>query len=169
MAFGQGQSRSPSQSTTASNNAVMYNSQMDNRWEISTQQHRTPTGSQAPPNQSAFQQQYSNRQHAQNFDDIHLQNGNSPPAQEQYPSQAHQTQELPYRPGQYPPGFNSYENDNGPPASRQSTQQQRSQLKDARKFNDAYEDQGAAGSSGAGKRVMEFFRRRGRGSMSYNK
>jgi len=97
---------------------------------------------------------------------MHLQNGNSPPAQERYPSQGNQTQELPYRPGQYPPGFNSYDN---VPASRQSTQQQRGQLKDARKFNDAYEDQSAAGSSGAGKRVMEFFRRRGRGSMSYNK
>ena len=72
----------------------------------------------------------------------------------------------------YPPGFNSYENE-----SRQSMQQTRNPRgpavlqKNNRKFADAYEqDQEPgyggggrnAGSSGAAKRVMDFFRRRGK-------
>lgn len=63
----------------------------------------------------------------------------------------------------YPEGFNS--NDAGP--SRQSMQQGRpvqSKLtKNNRKFNDGYGDQGTSGgSSGAVKKVQDFFRRRGR-------
>jgi len=72
----------------------------------------------------------------------------------------------------YPPGFNSYEDD-----ARQSMQQSRNPRgasvlqKNNRKFADAYEqDQEPgyggggrnAGSSGAAKRVMDFFRRRGK-------
>ncbi|KAL8828656.1 MAG: hypothetical protein Q9170_006505 [Blastenia crenularia] len=75
--------------------------------------------------------------------------------------------------GRYPPGFNSYEDE--PP--RSSMQQGRSARgpavlqKNNRKFADAYEQEqergyGAggqhAGSSGAARRVMDFFRRRGR-------
>ncbi|KAL8942210.1 MAG: hypothetical protein Q9216_001786 [Gyalolechia sp. 2 TL-2023] len=75
--------------------------------------------------------------------------------------------------GRYPPGFNSYEDE--PP--RSSTQQGKSARgpavlqKNNRKFGDAYEQEqergyGAggqhAGSSGAARRVMDFFRRRGR-------
>lgn len=63
----------------------------------------------------------------------------------------------------YPQGFNS--NDAAPP--RQSMQQGRptqSKLtKNNRKFNDGYGDQGSqGGSSGAVKKVQDFFRRRGR-------
>lgn len=72
----------------------------------------------------------------------------------------------------YPPGFNSYEDD-----ARQSMQQSRNPRgasvlqRNNRKFADAYEqDQEPgyggggrnAGSSGAAKRVMDFFRRRGK-------
>ncbi|KAL9030676.1 MAG: hypothetical protein Q9196_001221 [Gyalolechia fulgens] len=75
--------------------------------------------------------------------------------------------------GRYPPGFNSYEDE--PP--RSSTRQAKSTRgaavlqKNNRKFGDAYEQEqdrgyGAggqhAGSSGAARRVMDFFRRRGK-------
>ena len=70
----------------------------------------------------------------------------------------------------YPPGFGDDGYDEQP---RTSIQQQRPARgpsvlqKPNRKFTDAYEDQGQgegghAGSSGAAKRVMDFFRRRGR-------
>ena len=66
----------------------------------------------------------------------------------------------------YPQGFNDYEEE--PP--RTSMQQPRTSRpgvlqKSNRKFADAYEQDGGghhAGSSGAAKRVMDFFRRRGR-------
>ncbi|KAL9597545.1 MAG: hypothetical protein Q9179_004232 [Wetmoreana sp. 5 TL-2023] len=73
----------------------------------------------------------------------------------------------------YPPGFNSYDDESG----RRSTQQGRSGRgpavlqKNNRKFADAYEQEQEpgygvggqhAGSSGAARRVMDFFRRRGR-------
>lgn len=75
--------------------------------------------------------------------------------------------------GRYPPGFNSYEDE----SPRSLTQQGKSTRgaavlqKNNRKFGDAYEQEqergyGAggqhAGSSGAARRVMDFFRRRGR-------
>ena len=73
----------------------------------------------------------------------------------------------------YPPGFNSYEEESRPSMQQQSRNPRGPSVlqKNNRKFADAYEqDQEPgyggggrnAGSSGAAKRVMDFFRRRGK-------
>lgn len=72
----------------------------------------------------------------------------------------------------YPPGFNSYEEEQGRPSTQPGRSGRPGVLqKNNRRFVDAYEQdaepgQGAgghhAGSSGAAKRVMDFFRRRGK-------
>lgn len=72
----------------------------------------------------------------------------------------------------YPPGFDSYENDSRPSMQKpRGTRGPAVLTKNHRKFADAYEQdqepgQGAggshAGSSGAARRVMDFFRRRGK-------
>ena len=73
----------------------------------------------------------------------------------------------------YPPGFGSEDQDSHPRPSVQQTRQTRGPAvltKDRRRFADAYEQEpepGAggghhAGSTGAAKRVMDFFRRRGK-------
>jgi len=68
--------------------------------------------------------------------------------------------------GRYPTGFNAYEGDE----RRQTGDRTRQGVlqKNARKFTDAYEQEpnsgahGGAGSSGAARKVMDFFRRRGK-------
>ena len=69
----------------------------------------------------------------------------------------------------YPPGFDSYED--GPRMSMQQSRGTRVLQKNNRRFADAYEQEQEpgygtgghhAGSSGAAKRVMDFFRRRGK-------
>lgn len=68
----------------------------------------------------------------------------------------------------YPPGFDSYEDETQAPA--QHIRSARVLQKNNRRFADAYEEQEPgygtgghhAGSSGAAKRVMDFFRRRGK-------
>ena len=71
----------------------------------------------------------------------------------------------------YPPGFDSYENDSRPSVQKPRGTRGPAVLTKNRKFTDAYEQdqepgQGAggshAGSSGAARRVMDFFRRRGK-------
>ena len=80
---------------------------------------------------------------------------------------AQPSQQQPQRP-RYPPGFNSYDEEPRPSMqqSRPATGRGPGVLqKPNRKFADAYEGEGEgrhAGSSGAAKRVMDFFRRRGR-------
>jgi protein-serine/threonine kinase len=61
----------------------------------------------------------------------------------------------------YPPGFNSYDED---PQTRPSTQGRQTRVlqKPNRKFTDGYESTGGPGTSGAARRVMDFFRRRGK-------
>lgn len=71
----------------------------------------------------------------------------------------------------YPPGFDSYDNDSRPSMQKPRGTRGPAVLTKNRKFTDAYEQdqepgQGAggshAGSSGAARRVMDFFRRRGK-------
>jgi protein-serine/threonine kinase len=91
--------------------------------------------------------------------------------------QGSSSQQQPVLKPRYPPGFNEYENNEQQANLRPSTQQQQQNQggnrpggrvlqKPNRKFTDAYEqeqDPGHhAGTSGAAKRVMDFFRRRGK-------
>ena len=84
--------------------------------------------------------------------------------------QPHQNQQPNHHRPRYPPGFNSYDDDAEPRPSMQQTRPSTGRgpgvlQKSNRKFADAYEGDGEArhaGSSGAAKRVMDFFRRRGR-------
>ena len=91
------------------------------------------------------------------------------PTESEISLQPHQQRQPDHRPV-YPPGFGNESYTDEP---RTSMQQQRPARgpsvlqKPHRRFADAYEDQGPgegshAGSSGAAKRVMDFFRRRGR-------
>lgn len=155
MAFGRGESRSPSQSTTGSNIAGFYDGQHDS----SSRVRAGP--SSAPPQQT-------------NFDYV------PPIGDEKFPgpTQPHPSshgRDRPYRhandseasepavPGpqrpQYPQGFNS--NDGPAPQQRERP----GVLQKNRKFVDAYEDSKHghhSGSSGSAKRVMDLFRRIGR-------
>lgn len=80
--------------------------------------------------------------------------------------------DLTNRRGQYPPGFNDYEDRRPAPSGRTNSSGRGVLTKNNRKFADAYEpDQGNgwgpthtdhAGSSGAARKVMDFFRRRGK-------
>lgn len=173
MAFGQGQSRSNSYSTEESV-AVGFERQQERMRAVPPQQSsRTsvPLGNASQSQQPNVTNKSSSQQGG---------HGGRAPYQSQYYRQAESVAPTesessltpaPYRPN-YPPGFNSYED---PP--RPSTQQARTGRgagvlqKNTRKFADAYEqDQepgyGAggqhAGSSGAARKVMDFFRRRGK-------
>ncbi|KAI9877093.1 MAG: hypothetical protein M1830_004839 [Pleopsidium flavum] len=173
MAFGQGHSRSTSSSTEDSV-PIGYDGQRDRTRSGPPQQ--APRSSMPP--RTAPQQQQQQQQYA--TDKYQPQQGNyggRPP----YPGQSYlQTDSAPptesesslnfaqHRPN-YPPGFYSYEDQ-----PRPSMQQGRGPgvlQKNNRKFADAYEqDQepgyGAGGhhggSSGAARKVMDFFRRRGK-------
>ncbi|KAL2060097.1 hypothetical protein VTL71DRAFT_9919 [Oculimacula yallundae] len=84
--------------------------------------------------------------------------------------------EPPQRRGPYPPGFNSYDDSRRQPSQSQNQNQGRPARgvlqKNNRKFADAYEPEqnngygpshaDHAGSSGAARKVMDFFRRRGK-------
>ncbi|KAJ9657741.1 hypothetical protein H2201_008054 [Coniosporium apollinis] len=126
-----------------------------------------------------------------NGNGVATQPGRHPPSQ-QYPHQQQGQQELPpqdpyyYRTesGQshpkhyqqqqqnqqqrplYPPGFNSYDGQTQPLPPQQGQQQQSNDRRQGvlqkpnRKFNDAYE--GSGSGTGAARKVMDFFRRRGR-------
>jgi protein-serine/threonine kinase len=164
IAFGRGDSRSPSRSTTASSIPVVYNSDIDRQRNVSQPNPRThqapapypeyPTSNpgQYPPNTES--EYYSNgidRDDAPTPTLDHSQNPhNSYPDQHNaLPGQSH----APH----YPTGFNSY--DDPRPASGKHTVLQ----KQRRGFNDAYEGEGKHdGSSGAARRVMDFFRKRGK-------
>ncbi|TVY44946.1 Serine/threonine-protein kinase [Lachnellula occidentalis] len=74
-------------------------------------------------------------------------------------------------PGAYPPGFNDYEGDRRPANNSKAGNGRGVLQKNNRKFTEAYEQENNgygqshvdnAGSSGAARKVMDFFRRRGR-------
>jgi protein-serine/threonine kinase len=158
MAFGRGgESRTPSQSTTGSNVAGMY----DGPHDINSRNRAGP--SSAPPNQTQFD-------YPQLVGDEKI-----PGPREPHPS-AHNTN-MPYRhhndseasepvvraPSrdhrpQYPQGM-------GGSDTAQGAQEvpRKGVLQKSRKFADAYDESaGNKGSSGSSKRVMDFFRRMGR-------
>ena len=91
------------------------------------------------------------------------------PTESEISLQPRQQRQADHRPV-YPPGFGNGSYEEEPRASMQQQRPARGPSvlqKPNRRFADAYEDQGPgegnhAGSSGAAKRVMDFFRRRGR-------
>ena len=165
MAFGRGTSRSNSISTEES--TPTYDGARDrNRQAPILQGIRTE-----PPARNAEQRPFERPQYAtqQSFDysSKPLQPGHSYLLSESGPPTESEVSLAgpPTRP-RYPAGFNSY--DDEPRSSMQQTQSRGPSVlqKNNRKFADAYEqdqDPGHhAGSSGAAKRVMDFFRRRGK-------
>ncbi|GAB7355151.1 hypothetical protein MBLNU459_g5721t1 [Dothideomycetes sp. NU459] len=188
MAFGQGRSRSPSQSTTDSSAIPGFNDgNVDSRRRMhQSAQHQQPVRGATAPDLSNFQDpgvsqsQYSRRAPQGNLQQQPQQQyntGYTPPgtAGQQKtetfytPSQSRESQTSDNAPQQrqhqaplYPAGFNDSDNTN----SRRPPQQQRQQAnvlqKNNRKFADAYEGQGNSGSSGGARRVMDWFRKRGK-------
>ncbi|KAF2100850.1 kinase-like protein [Rhizodiscina lignyota] len=153
MAFGQGTSRSPSQSTTATQSTipVLYDSALDRR--------RGVPGAQAAEQQQDLQ--YSG-QYYDGPQDYYRTTSNTATATTNDQAVRQQRDEgkyekpLPFAP-QYPSGFDPSEQDNGLPSGSSGKLQ-----KPHRRFNDAYEDGGHSGTSAAAKRVMDLFRRRGK-------
>ena len=164
MAFGQGRSRSPSQSTTSSNIPVVYDSAIDGRRKMPHQPARGATAPDLTKLQDTGylqQQPHSSRQQQQQ----HFtppQSSAGRPRQDNYrtPSQSQESQttdsiaQTPRQ--QYPTGFNETE-----PVAK-SQQRQPAVLQKNRKFGDAYEGHGNGGSSGGARRVMDWFRKRGK-------
>ena len=172
MAYGRGQSRSNSFRKEESAPEVYdgYDGQRERTREDSTQQGRRSNA----PSRSApqvQQNQYSSTQYtSQREAYAPLQ----PPAGQSYllgesgtPTESEISLGMGQQRGPYPPGFG--ETDDEPRPSMQQNRGGRGPSvlqKDNRRFADAYEQgQGGAhhaGSSGAAKRVMDFFRRRGK-------
>ncbi|KAI4736576.1 kinase-like protein [Aureobasidium sp. EXF-12298] len=167
MAFGQGRSRSPSQSTTGSSIPVMPDINAENRRKMTHQPVRGATAPDLTKMQDFVpQQQQPSRQQPQgqqynNF--TPPQSSAGPPRQNNFytPSQSAESQttdsvaQTPRQ--QYPAGFN----ETGPVAAKPQNRQQ-AVLQKNRKFGDAYEGHGNGGSSGGARRVMDWFRKRGK-------
>lgn len=161
MAFGRGDSRSPSQSTQGSNMPGFYDGGHESNSRI-----RAPTSapgpSSAPANQTQFQQDYPI---SAPIGDDKFPNPRDPhPATQNRPYRQHTIDsddgDLPSSSQQrnpYPQGMGG-DDDSSP-----SQQHRKGVLQKHRKFADAYEGEGGnKGSSGSSKRVMDFFRRMGR-------
>jgi protein-serine/threonine kinase len=186
MAFGRGTSRSPSQSTTGSTIPVLYDGNLDSaaavrqRRESPAQQMRSiPTS--APAGQTAFPTSHLRNETTNNYGypeaptsaprqfgsvantNAYYHANDSEASQPVVPlpiSKDPQYENVGAGNGngsRYPPGFNSDSFDNVH-ADRKGV------LQKSRKFADAYEtgDKGHAGSTGAGRRVMDIFRRIGK-------
>ena len=178
MAFGRGQSRSNSYSTENSV-PTPYDGLRDQKRETSVQQPRksNPAPRSAVPPQPTQPAQYNNPPFAPLQEPFNptrpLEPGQSYLLPESSaPTPSENSQGLAQRRPQYPAGFNSYDDE-----PRPSMQQNRSGRgpavlqKNNRRFADAYDQEQEpgygtgghhAGSSGAAKRVMDFFRRRGK-------
>ncbi|CAD0054132.1 unnamed protein product [Aureobasidium pullulans] len=157
MAFGQGRSRSPSQSTTSSSIPAVHDNNVDGRRKMTHQPMQDPGFSQ--------QQQFSRQQQQEQYNNYTPpQSSAGRPRQENFytPSQSAESQasdsiaQTPRQ--QYPSGFNETE------SAVQAKPQHRQQavLQKNRKFGDAYEGHGNGGSSGGARRVMDWFRKRGK-------
>ncbi|KAL8948595.1 MAG: hypothetical protein Q9222_005231 [Ikaeria aurantiellina] len=172
MAYGKGQSRSNSY-RIEDGGQVVYDGPRENSREISAQQARKynvplpRSGPQEPMNQ--YSDSHYTAQSGRGAPNV----GPSFLLGEGTPMESDVSLGMNTDRRRYPPGFNSY--DDEPP--RRSTQQGRSARgptvlqKNNRKFADAYEQEQEpgygvggqhAGSSGAARRVMDFFRRRGK-------
>ncbi len=169
MAFGRGTSRTPSESTMATQSTipVLFDSALDRRRGVP---HPPATAPGAAAMQSHNQPdahhgqndiQYASHNYDGSADYYHANSGTAN-ARQQGGGQ-HYDKPLPFAP-QYPSGFDSDE----PPmtASTSGGYVGNRLQKPHRRFNDAYDDDlgkgGHAGSSGAAKRVMDLFRRMGR-------
>lgn len=175
MAFGQGRSRSPSQSTTGSNIPVLYDTTGDQRQQG---QRRMPQaqpvrGATAPDlsnyNDGAMSQQQHSRQQSRQAGQQGYEY--TPPSSaglqgrgDQYytPSQSLESQQLSSTAGQqarplYPAGFNDIEQSESKSSNRQPAVLQKN-----RKFHEAYDNGSNGGSSGGARRVMDWFRKRGK-------
>ena len=146
-----------------------YDGQRERTRESSTQQPRrsnAPLRSAPHAQQSYGSPQYSSRQDPY----ASLQ----PPAGQSYllggsgtPTESEVSLGMSQHRGPYPPGFNEFDDEPRPSMQQSRVGRGAGVLqKDNRRFADAYEQgQGGghhAGSSGAAKRVMDFFRRRGK-------
>jgi protein-serine/threonine kinase len=155
MAFGRGESRSPSQSTTGSNVPGLYDGQQESSSRM------RPGPSSAPPQQTQFN--YEPPIGDEKFPGPTQPHPSTQPAQSRpyhhaNDSDASEPVVQPSHRSQYPQGFNT----NDSPVSQR---ERPGVLQKHRKFNEPYEDgkQGHhSGSSGSAKRVMDLFRRIGR-------
>lgn len=146
----------------------MYDSNNDNRRRMPQSAQQPVRGATAPDlskiqDSTISQQQYSRRQP-----------GNSQQSQQKpetlyTPSQSLEshTSDGVQNQGQaslYPPGFNESEDADNRRPPQQQRQQANVLQKNNRKFGDAYEGQGQGngGSSGGARRVMDWFRKRGK-------
>ncbi|KAF2661858.1 serine/threonine-protein kinase KIN4 [Lophiostoma macrostomum CBS 122681] len=155
MAFGRGDSRSPSQSTTGSNVPGLYDGQQESSSRM------RPGPSSAPPQQTQFN--YDPPIGDEKFPGPTQPHPSTQPSRDRPYRHANDSEasepaaQTSHRP-QYPQGFNS----NDSPVSQR---ERPGVLQKHRKFNEPYEDgkQGHhSGSSGSAKRVMDLFRRIGR-------
>jgi len=159
MAFGQGRSRSPSDESN-STIPVLYDSNLDRvqRKPLPQPVQRGATAPDLSNYASNQQQQYSAfppREQEPFYSPSQSQETNSTDlsANNQYQARSN-----------YPPGFNEHDSQTRTTNRQQQQQhQQQSGLqKNNRKFGEAYEGGGNAGSSGGARRVMDWFRKRGR-------
>lgn len=168
IGFGR-ESRSPSRSTTADSIPAVHDGQVDRPRDGGPQRARIPTGgsagpSSAPPQQTQFSAQahtsqdpysFNASQPVDGFDDFEIEPP-APPSKDKTPTRP-QTQTFPHRPGQYPPGFNDHEDDSYGYQGRDKP----ATLQKHRRFTEAYEND-HTGTSGPARRVMDFFRKRGK-------
>ncbi|KAK5000802.1 hypothetical protein LTR66_000388 [Elasticomyces elasticus] len=173
MAFGRGESRSPSQSTTGSTIPLYYDSKIDAPRKIDAapasrgggpvtsnlQYQQTQPEMQRQPYQThgpAPQQQYNGHNRAtNNFQYQNRPNQQNRPHTPSQSQESHGTQSTAQPAPNHPQGFGGHD---------VSNRQAGTALQKNRKFGDAYEHNinQHAGSSGGARRVMDWFRKRGR-------
>ncbi|KAG9620281.1 kinase-like protein, partial [Aureobasidium melanogenum] len=167
MAFGQGRSRSPSQSTTGSSVPVVQDSNVDGRRKMPHQPVRGATAPDLTKMQDpgySQQQQFTRQQQEQQYNNYTPPQSSAGGARQDNfytPSQSAESQasdSIAQTPRQkYPAGFNEPE-----PVVAKPQHRQQAVLQKNRKFGDAYEGHGNGGSSGGARRVMDWFRKRGK-------
>ena len=145
-------SRSPSRSTTNSTTMPPY---YDERVRDSPPQAQAhPMGgptSHPYATAAADRYPYQNGYNSTNSHDLVAAPADPPPV----PNSQQLQNDLPYRPGKYPPGFNDFDDDEALARS------QGGRLQKHKRFTDAYEGERGGAGSGAPRRVMDFFRRIG--------
>jgi protein-serine/threonine kinase len=157
MAFGRGDSRSPSQSTTGTGSMRpgFYDGQHDSSSRIRNT-HAVPGPSSAPPNQTQFDYPTAGPVGDEKFPnprDPHPSIQGRPTRHATDDSEFEDAQQYNHNPP-YPQGMGGDDD---------HAQQRKGVLQKSRKFQDAYDgDGGNKGSSGSSKRVMDFFRRMGK-------
>ncbi|KAF1914337.1 hypothetical protein BDU57DRAFT_291625 [Ampelomyces quisqualis] len=152
MAFGRGESRSPSQSTTGSIRPGFYDGQQDSSSRIRNA-YAAPGPSSAPPQKTQFDYPLTSAP----IGDEKFPNPRDPHPSSQARANRRATDASELEEPQHQQARNPY-----PKGMGGDEQQRRGVLQKSRKFQDAYEDGGNKGSSGSSKRVMDFFRRMGK-------